>query len=284
MNKNILVLGANGLVGHQVFNYLSSFYPNHVWGTSRTGKNSKQFILRAEAFSEHSKRIAQQVGKIDYLINCIAVLDEKKSKKEIGFVNGVFPHILEEYAQEHNAHIIHISTDAVFSPSSQNIDEGTQPYPITLYGKTKLQGETNSKNALTIRSSFIGFDPINHRGIMEKIQNATGVFQVSDNQLWSGCTTLQFAKFCQQLIESDSFETLRSFSNIFHFAPIGPITKYQLALAIAKKIGLNSIKIKKENTREMKRYLETKYFDILELKCYTCDIEKALSELILYND
>src|SRR5438105_94160 len=101
--KNILVLGADGMVGQTVFRYLSSLFPKSTSGTTRNKKNLSpiMFYLNTQSYEKDFLLIKKTIGDIDYLINCIAVLDESK-EDELFFINGKFPHVIEEMAQKYD--------------------------------------------------------------------------------------------------------------------------------------------------------------------------------------
>lgn len=276
----ILILGADGMVGHTVYSYLHLRFPNTIFGTAR--KNSKFFILNADNFKNNLKSINEIIGDIDYVINCIGIL-KNGDKKKMFFINSEFPQKLAQLSQKYKFRLIHVSSDAVFSSMSGKVTEQSKTSPEDEYGKGKLKGEPKSKNALSIRTSFLGFDPLEHKGLLEWVLNSNGKIQGYTNQFWSGCTTLQFAKFCEFLIESSNFDDFRKKSSFLHFAPLGPITKYEI-LSEFMKLSNKKKEIKKSNSDIMiNRFLSSMYFDNGFIKNYTTNLRGALSELIKFE-
>jgi dTDP-4-dehydrorhamnose reductase len=279
MNKNILVLGSDGMVGRTVFLYLHSLYPQHVWGTTRKKEklSGNKLFFSIDNYQNDFAAVYKITKKIDYVINCIGLLKNYKSISELIYSNSLFPHILEDLAKKRNFRLIHISTDAVFSPLSGKVSESSPLSPSDYYGYSKLLGETNVKNALTIRSSFIGFDPIGHHGLLEKVLKVKKIDGYT-NHYWTGCTSLQFAQFCNTLISTGLWNTLRTKSPLIHFAPLGPISKYKLLetfiKSTKKKIILQKAISDKKNT-----LLTSNYLDLLQMSKYTNDIKKVLEEL-----
>jgi dTDP-4-dehydrorhamnose reductase len=278
---NVLVLGAEGMVGREVFKYLTLVTDLNVWGTSRnkTGRTGKLLFFDARTYDKDLKKILITVENIDYIINCIGILNEKTPLSELIYSNSLFPHLLEEIAAKLKSKLIHISTDAVFSPLCGTVTEFALPSPIDNYGMSKKLGETIGKNALTIRSSFIGLDPLNHKGLLEQILSAKREFPGYTNQLWTGCTTLQFAQFCKYLMTTGSFIKVRKQTNIVHFAPLGPLSKYKLvktfSLAATPKLV-----IKRTKGEKRKRILTSHYFDLLKMNQYTSSIDEDIKELL----
>lgn len=283
INNNILILGAEGLVGRTVFVYLSHLSPENVWGTTRNKNhiNERMLLFSAESYLNDFNTILNKTQRVDYVINCIGNINYDSPLKELVYINSLLPHLLEELAEKHNFRLIQISTDAVFSPVSGRVNEKSKPSPVDNYGMSKLLGETTSLNSITIRTSFIGLDPNNHRGLLEKTlthENPTSF----TNQIWTGCTTLQFANLCEWIIMRDKFQLLRKKSPVFHFSPIGPISKYTLVKTFLKTAGYK-LNLKKGKGEKRKRVLTTESFDLLQMKKYTSNINKSFERMIEFE-
>lgn len=274
MKTNILILGATGMLGQAVYKYLSTRHKDVV-GTSR-GKSDNNFLHFEYPGTNDIEKLFKS-KHFAFIINCIGALKEQ-SEKELKLLNTDLPKILLKFSRKYSYKIIHISSDAVFN-SSKKVDEQSIPSPNDVYGKTKLAGELYD-NALNIRTSIIGFDPNEHKGLLEfalENKKITGFV----NQQWSGATTLQLAKFIEWLIFKRTFESIYSKTRIIHFAPIGPTTKYAILKTFADIIG--KITIKKGIQKKVAVVLATKYFDELNVKKYNVPLEKALRELVAFH-
>src|SRR5271155_5352622 len=133
---NVLVLGAEGMVGREVFNYFSFLPEINVWGTIRDKKaiTDKLVYLNAQSYQKDLKSIFQKTKRIDYFINCIGLLNDSYPLTDLVYVNALFPHLLEETATKYKSKLIHISTDAVFSPRCGKVTENSFPSPMDTYG------------------------------------------------------------------------------------------------------------------------------------------------------
>jgi len=280
MNKRILVLGATGLVGHTIFRYLNTLYPHDTFGTSRDKLNIKKniFYLSAENFEYGFKLLKNKVSKIDYVINCIGITREVESRKNLVYVNSYFPHLLEEYAEKYNFKLIHISTDAVFPTKSGRVFEYSKVCPETFYGSSKWLGETSSKKAISIRTSIVGLDPIYHRGILE-ISQGDEFTKASISQMWSGCTSLQFAKFCNFITNKERFDKIREATPVMHFSPIKKISKYSLILNYLKAVNNKKV-INKAKLNKTTRILDTAFSSHSKIEKFIQPISAAMRELI----
>ena len=274
----VLVLGADGMVGRSVYNYLKIQHSKNLSGTSRTAKN----LLKFDA--TQTNELKKLLEKADYIINCIGINKiTSKNKLQAYRINSQFPKLLDRLTTEFNFKLIHISSDAVYDYKSGKVIEIDTPNPKDLYGKSKLKGEVNGKNSITIRTSIIGYSPIKKTGLLEFVLNSQGQIEGYENNLWSGCTTLQFSKFCEYLIFKNKFSLLRRRSNVFHFCPLGPVSKYEVIKTFIK-VSKKRIKLKKVNSsKPINRFLASYYFDKNFFKTYTTDITKALKELSIFE-
>src|SRR6266700_3095691 len=94
----VVVLGAKGMVGREVYKYLSLASEIKVYGTTRKINNQADNLLFFDARSCEKDfiKIFAKIKKIDYIINCIGILNETNSISELIYCNSLFPHLLEE--------------------------------------------------------------------------------------------------------------------------------------------------------------------------------------------
>ncbi len=274
-SSKILIVGATGMLGRVVYKYLRARHHNSIMGTSRKsgegnlvyiniGKTSLDKVFKNNAFG--------------YVVNCIGSL-RNSSKRDLIAINSEFPKLLSDASRTYGFKLINISTDAVFSEKSGEVDEDSTPNPSDDYGRSKLEGEI--LNAINIRTSIIGLDPLKHKGILEfVIKNKNKQITGFTNQKWSGTTTLQLAKFIDWIIFKDKLRSIKKKGNLIHFVPLSSITKHDLVIAFAKLIRAKNVKSGKGRT--ITRVLTTKYFGKI-LKMYTENLEIALRELILFD-
>lgn len=281
---HILILGAKGMLGRTVFNYFKKRFPSNTWGTDKSIEDDKNLLsFEAKKHKTDFKNLISQIGKTDYVINCIGILNRNKSLEELISVNSFFPHVLERYAEKYKFKLIHVSSDAVFPKLAGPVTEKSNPSPEDAYGISKMLGETTLQNAITIRTSIMGFDPYSHHGLLEWArQHPNKNINGYVNQTWSGCTTLQFATLCKWLITNNQFSEIRKFSKVIHFPPLRSskydILKNYLSL-LDKKYFLKKVKGVK-----ITRYLKSEYFDLKMLKMYNINIYDALVDLISFEN
>jgi dTDP-4-dehydrorhamnose reductase len=218
----VLVLGGTGMLGSKVYETLSERF--ETIGTSRCF--SKEFIPMDARDSRRVKDIISSVNA-DVVVNCIGVLKDETDPITSITVNALFPHLVAKYCRR----LIHISTDCVFSGKVGHYSESSIPDPQDLYGRTKLLGEVQQENCLTLRTSFIGREG----GLLKWfLDNDGGKVQGYTKTLFSGLTTLALARLIGDLIED-----LPDMYGLFHVSG-WPISKYDLLVKIrdAMQLGI----------------------------------------------
>ncbi len=135
---NILITGANGQLGSE-FKALhqSNAFENHaIFFTD---------IDELDIIDENAVQAFFQTNEIDCCINCAAYTAVDKAESEnlmAEKINVTAPGILAKACKANEALFMHISTDFVFNGKNFRPLIETDPTgPISVYGKTKLEGE-----------------------------------------------------------------------------------------------------------------------------------------------
>lgn len=232
----IIVLGGEGMLGHKVFQTLSTRYP----GTKCTIFGSlddhsyrviplftfKNTIEKVNAMDSPTLRQILEKEKPDFVINCIGIVkqrDEGKMAVPSIIINSLLPHLLADWSVTWGGRLIHFSTDCVFSGKKGNYSEDDPADAEDLYGKSKFLGEAASQNTLTLRTSIIGRELSQFKSLLEwflaqKGKKVKGFKKV----IYSGVTTNHMAKLVGDLIDNHP-----SISGLFQVtAPA--INKYDL--------------------------------------------------------
>ncbi len=154
--QRILVTGAQGALGQDLLARLRLFDEFEVIGTTRS-----QLDLSAPVETIH-----QTLDEIrpDILINTAAVtaVDAAETDYDMAIhVNAHAPQAMAEWASQHGAYLIHISTDYVFDgQKSTSYTPQDTPSPINRYGHSKWLGEkavlsTLPNQGLVLRTSWL---------------------------------------------------------------------------------------------------------------------------------
>lgn len=237
----VLILGANGMLGHVVYETLSK-NPEQIQvnTTSRKTTNDDVNDFYFDPIVDING-ITQVIKKIkpDYVINCIGQLVQGSlnKPKDAIILNALLPHFVASLSAQLNFRFIHISTDCVFNGKNGPYDESDSKNEENYYGLTKNLGEVvNYQNCLTIRTSIIG---------PEIRENKTGLFEwvLSKNSqtvngyknvIWSGLTTIALANFMKEII----FGKVHFNEGLIHATNNIPINKYDLIKLIVRIFDL----------------------------------------------
>ena len=208
----VLVVGATGMFGHMLFTVARGSPDLDVYATVRHRDERALDFLRAdpsrvfECDLADARQIDQELFcRPDVVVNCAGVVRHLHSLHSQGHliaVNALAPHLLAERCDRLGARLIQISTDCVFSGRKGQYDEVDVPDPPDDHALMKLLGEVRQPPHLTIRTSFIGRERFRPRGyflldwFMAQRGEVTGYAQA----IWSGLTTLEFARVVVNLI------------------------------------------------------------------------------------
>ena len=243
-NNNILVLGANGMLGKMISLYLKSNNEFNVFVTARNKssfieKNFEKNFTNFELSDNYIVNLKNIVNNIDFIVNCIGVIkpkiDEKNpnSIKETILINSYFPLELQNLAFENQIKYIQIGTDCVFSGNDGSYTESSFMDAKDIYGKSKIVGEIEGTGKSLIRSSIIGPEEGKGFSLMNWFLNNTQQ-EVSGfkNHMWNGVTTLNFAKVVEGFILSNELNF-----NTQHLIPKNTITKANLLEEFKKQFN-----------------------------------------------
>ncbi|HPF31074.1 MAG TPA: SDR family oxidoreductase [Candidatus Saccharibacteria bacterium] len=198
----IFVLGDDGMLGHVVKQYFKE-QGYEVKGTSRSNNSDFQFDVMKN-INDFEKFIAD--FKPEVVINCIGILNKvaEDNKPLAVMANSYLPHYIDDICRNNKIKFIHVSTDCVFDGKKGEYDEDSFKDATSFYGQSKALGEVDNDYNLTLRTSIVGPD---------KNENGIGLFQWFMNQeketngfdkvIWTGVTTIEFAKCMERAIQNN---------------------------------------------------------------------------------
>ena len=246
--KKVIVLGANGMLGHKVFEVLSKYKNFDVYGTV-TNIDSFGGCLPKKYESKIIENIyADKIETIDDLIkkhkpnilfNGIGII---KQNKEISdtinsiVINALFPNLVSNLCDKYNCRFITIATDCVFDGQKGNYVDDDLPTCHDVYGMTKYLGEVKNKNnTLTLRTSIIGHELYSNISLLDWFLSQENMVKGYKKAIFSGFTTLEFSKLLvEKIIPNEKLHGLFQIS-------VDPISKYDLLKVIASTYKKNII-------------------------------------------
>ena len=237
----ILVMGANGMIGHRI--WLAAQERFETWGTLRTasaGKpwaslfDSPRVIEGVPPDDPASIAAAFEVARPDVVINAIGLIKQREIGSDTGAAftaNSFLPHYLRDRADASGAKLVQISTDCVFTGNQGGYTESDSPDALDVYGLTKRLGEVTQAPHLTIRTSALGRSLSGTDGLLEWFLNAPAAVTGYRRAVFSGLTTPTLAETILDLVERHA-----DLTGLFHIAS-EPINKYELLVRVARALG-----------------------------------------------
>jgi dTDP-4-dehydrorhamnose reductase len=184
----------------------------------------------------------------DVIINCAGIIPQKYNKDNISEyikINTLFPHKLDEIANNIKCKFIHITTDCVYDGKIGNYYPNDKHTAIDIYGISKSLGET--ENSCIIRTSIIGEEVSSKKSLLEwLISNKNNLISGYTNHIWNGITCLELANIILEIINKNNY-----WKGVRHIFSPNQFSKYDLCCLINKIYNLNLI-IKKYECNETK--------------------------------
>ncbi len=231
----VLVTGSNGQLGSEI-KAISSNYPS--------------LNLTFTDFDELNITDINAVNhaicslRPHYVVNCAAFTAVDKAEIEIDAaanLNSIAPGIIAKSCKENGCKLIHISTDYVFDGKSTTpYDESSPVNPISKYGISKLQGETEALSSgicMVIRTSWL-YSSFGNNFVKTIIRNGKikPELRVVSDQV--GCPT--YARDLADVILTIISKGEEAFApEIFHYSNEGVCSWYDFACEIINLSNIN---------------------------------------------
>lgn len=177
----------------------------------------------------------------DAIINCAAHTNVDKCETDIDNaykINAIGPRNLSIAATETGAKLMHISTDYVF-PGTENraLTEFDEVGPTSMYGKTKLAGETFvrefSDKHFIIRTAWLYGDGKNFVKTMLRLAENHNEVSVVRDQFGTPTSAAELAKAIKYLLPTENY-------GLFHGTCEGSCSWADFAAEIFRLAGKNT--------------------------------------------
>ncbi|MBV9191630.1 MAG: dTDP-4-dehydrorhamnose reductase, partial [Betaproteobacteria bacterium] len=183
-------------------------------------------------------RQAVRAAKPDVIINAAAytAVDKAEGEPELAMrINGAAPGVLGEEAKQAGALLVHYSTDYVFDGAKRSpYLETDPPKPLSVYGRTKLEGETRIQASgcchLILRPAWVYGQGSNFvRAILRQAEKSAGLRVVND-QIGAPSWARDIARVTSDLLSKRAEGTL-------NVSAAGSASWYEVALEILRLVG-----------------------------------------------
>ncbi len=149
--QRVVVLGGSGLLGRYVVELLRAASVNVSAPRHEATPIEAGMPIEPVAPIEDFTAVRKAVEGADCVVNCAAWVDVTKAeddKDRAYAVNATGAENVAKAANEVGAAVVQVSTDSVFGgdntppkPRTEPYDEDDEPKPISVYGRSKLEGE-----------------------------------------------------------------------------------------------------------------------------------------------
>jgi dTDP-4-dehydrorhamnose reductase len=225
----LLVLGADGQLGSDVVRLLSS---------------TVDVIARVTDELDVTDRagLHQAMGSVrpDVVINCAAytAVDRAETERDVAYrVNVLGASNVAQAAERIGARVVYFSTDYVFDgTATEPYDEDAPTAPLSVYGRTKLQGEQATREAnpdhLILRLAWLyGRSGHNFVRTVLRLARAKDELRIVDDQVGSPTFTEDVVHQLWTAIGDDCTGT-------YHCVNTGQASWHAFASRIVHRLGL----------------------------------------------
>ena len=235
---NILVTGANGQLGQSLRDIVEPQDKENTWfWTDVVGVEGRKCDYLDITDAESVKKYFVD-NAISVCVNCVAYTNVDKAEEDQEMakkLNADAPKNLAEACNIHGTKLIHISTDYVFNGTAFiPLTEDRATFPMSVYGKTKLEGEQNIINSgckyLIFRTAWLYSEYGNNfvKTILKLVEEKDEINVVND-QIGSPTWAYGLANFIFKLIKK---VTPLQKEGVYHYTDEGVCSWYDFAEAI----------------------------------------------------
>lgn len=262
--RRVLVTGAAGMLASEVLAQLPA-------GFSGIGTDLAQGASVAVAGVDLSdavavERLFVEHGPVWGVIHCAAytAVDKAEEQPELAAkVNVQASDVLARACTKHGARLVAVSTDFVFDGARRTpYAESDEPAPISVYGRTKLDGERATlsacPSAAIVRTQWLYGPRGKHfpRTIVGYARS-TGKLKVVDDQWGAPTTTLELAPALWDVLRLGA-------SGVYHAACEGACSWHGFTAEILAACGLSSVELSPCSTDEFPRPARRPAYSVLD--------------------
>ncbi|HWQ83776.1 MAG TPA: SDR family oxidoreductase [Anaerolineales bacterium] len=239
----VLVTGASGLLGANLA--LEAAKDHTVYGLVNT------LDLHTEAFQVLKGDLAEpgeierllDITQPEWVIHCAALANvdacETDQARAVQ-LNTEVPRKLAINVARGGARLLHVSTDAVFDGIRGNYVESDPPNPLSVYARTKLDGERAvaeaNPDAMIARVNLFGWSPSGRRSLAEWFFN-----NLSTGKPVMGFTDVYFCPLLANDLGKIFLDMLQNqLRGLYHVVARDCQSKYEFGVQLARLFNLDA--------------------------------------------
>jgi dTDP-4-dehydrorhamnose reductase len=236
----VLIIGASGLVGGNIFEYFSEVTNWELTGTYNSFPSDRLVYFDASDSSNWSRIITDtswdliiHTGAMTHVDQC--EVDPVRSEK----LTVDSTHNLVNFSSKIASKFVYISTDYVFDGTSGPYSEGDNTNPLSVYGKHKLQSEniitSVLKDYLIIRITNVYGKEVRNKNLLSRIIQGVvtknvGIYKMPFDQYSTPINAIDVARALLYLIKDDK-------KGLYHLASTDLVNRVQFLQKINFYIG-----------------------------------------------
>jgi dTDP-4-dehydrorhamnose reductase len=238
----ILVTGASGLLGLNLC--LMSAHEHELTGVvnRRSLQDAPFASVSLDLTDSEALKSLLDAKQPEYLIHCAAMADVDRCERdpeEAWRINAQVPAQLAQLCAERQIGFLQVSTDAVFDGERGSYGEEDQPNPLSVYARTKLEGEQGvlaaDNGALVIRVNFYGFSLSGSRSLAEFF-----LYNLLEGRSMKGFTDVHFCPlYVGDLLQVMFAMMEKKLAGLYHVVSPESLSKYDFGKRIADQFGLD---------------------------------------------
>lgn len=238
----ILVTGASGLLGVNLA--LEATKEHTVFGlTNRQPLRTDAFtVLQGDLLEAGAIERLLDEAQPDWVVHCaaLALVDACESQPDRAYqLNSLLPAQLAKYVARGGARFLHISTDAVFDGERGDYSEADTPNPLSVYARTKLEGERlvaeANPDALIARVNLFGWSVTGKRSLSEFF-----FYNLQAGKSVMGFTDVFFCPLLANDLAHVLLHMLQAgLTGLYHAAGRECLSKYDFGVALARQFGFD---------------------------------------------
>ena len=241
----VLITGAGGMLGRDV-----------VAACERRGDDVVP-LARAELDITDGPAVDESVGehRPDAIVNCAAWTDVDGAEADVAAAEAVNVQGTRNVGQL-GAPVLYYSTDYVFDGEKREpYVESDEPAPLSVYGRTKLEGERHVREGWVVRSSWLfGWTSRNFVKTMLALGREQDEISVVDDQRGSPTYVGHLAEATKEVLELPY--------GVYHLAAEGEATWADFADAIFEEAGI-ACRVRRITTAELPRPARRPAYSVL---------------------
>ncbi len=241
-NNGVLILGASGLIGRNLYNLLKD--EENITGTYN--QNKSQGLMHFDISNSSLNTLPTERKKYGIICSAVTKLDKCKENAEYSNAINVYgTKKILKFFSEREIIPVFLSSASVFDGITGNYKEESKKSPTTLYGKQKAEIEyfitENIKDYLIIRPGKVfgikkGEDVLFTKWL-EDYENDREIVCASDEKI-SPTYALDVARGIKVLMEINA-------RGIFNINPMKHYSRYEMAKKFFKYLDIKDARIKK---------------------------------------